>query len=232
MSSDVDICNTALALLGDDATVTSLSPPDGSAQASHCARFYPMARDALIEMHAWGFATTRAALVPLLANPSTDPYDITKSVWAYAYAAPNNIINYLEVLDPGMSDELSVGLQMANSVPSGINTSTGAYVPQPFEVETDALGNELIYSNQANAVLRYTQSISDTTKFTPIFTEALIMLVAAKLAGPVIKGSEGRAAATELMKTFFTWWKEKAVESDANQRRIKLIHTSPWMGGR
>ena len=33
MSSVVDICNIALSRLGDRATVTSIDPPEGSAQA-------------------------------------------------------------------------------------------------------------------------------------------------------------------------------------------------------
>ena len=48
MASAVDICNLALSHLGDTATVASLDPPEGSAQAEHCARFYPVARDALV----------------------------------------------------------------------------------------------------------------------------------------------------------------------------------------
>ena len=60
MSSEVAICNLALAHLGDSATVASIDPPEGSAQSEHCARFYPIARDALLEMHAWKFATRRA----------------------------------------------------------------------------------------------------------------------------------------------------------------------------
>ena len=43
MSSVVDICNIALSRLGDRATVTSIDPPEGSAQADHCRRFYPIA---------------------------------------------------------------------------------------------------------------------------------------------------------------------------------------------
>ena len=50
MASEVDICNLALGHLGDNATVASLNPPEGSVQAQHCARFYPIARDALLEM--------------------------------------------------------------------------------------------------------------------------------------------------------------------------------------
>ena len=62
MASEVEICNLALSHLGDTATVASSDPPEGSAQAEHCARFYPIARDALLEMQNWKFATRRATL--------------------------------------------------------------------------------------------------------------------------------------------------------------------------
>ena len=65
MASEVDICNLALAHLGDSATVASINPPEGSAQAEMCQRFYPIARDSLLEMHNWGFATRRKALAQL-----------------------------------------------------------------------------------------------------------------------------------------------------------------------
>ena len=45
MATEVDICNLALAHLGDDATIASIKPPEGSAQAEKSARFYPIARD-------------------------------------------------------------------------------------------------------------------------------------------------------------------------------------------
>jgi hypothetical protein len=41
VASSVDIANLALAHLGDEAAVTSFDPPDGSAQAEHCARLLP-----------------------------------------------------------------------------------------------------------------------------------------------------------------------------------------------
>ena len=65
MASEVDICNVALGHLGDEAAISAIDPPDGSVQASHCARIYPMARDELIEMHNWRFAVKRKALALL-----------------------------------------------------------------------------------------------------------------------------------------------------------------------
>ena len=89
MSSVVEICNLALSHLGDDATIASIDPPEGSAQAEHCARFYPMARDAMMEMHAWRFATFRA----MLALTNDNSWD-----WAYAYAIPTKCLRVLSVL--------------------------------------------------------------------------------------------------------------------------------------
>ena len=59
MTTPVDIANLALAHLGENGTVASIDPPEGSAQAVHLARFYPIARDALQEAYPWNFCTRR-----------------------------------------------------------------------------------------------------------------------------------------------------------------------------
>src|SRR6185312_13769649 len=100
--SEVTICNLALAHLGDTATVASISPPDGSVQAQLCARFYFAARDAALEMAAWGFATRRIAMSLLQeavcdSSPRVYP-DGTPATWRYMYALPNGALNTLAVL--------------------------------------------------------------------------------------------------------------------------------------
>ncbi len=222
MASDVDICNLALAQLGDSAAVQSINPPDQSAQAAHCSRFYPIARDALLEMHTWGFATLRVQLAQV---PNPFPQ------WLYAYAAPSDAINYLEVIDPNALDDYSVGLQMAGTLPSYQPASgVGIYTPQPFQVES-LDDQEVILTNQANAMLRYTHSVSDTAEFSPLFVEGLATLLAGHLAGPVLKGAEGRAAAMAKMQEFMKW-REWAIESDANQRRVRPTPGAAWMVNR
>ena len=96
MASEVDICNLALAHLGDSATVASIDPPEGSAQAEHCARFYSVARNVLLEMHAWGFATKRKAL----AATAEDSFG-----WDFAYAAPAGSLKMLAVLPYGANSD-------------------------------------------------------------------------------------------------------------------------------
>lgn len=225
MASVVDICNQALSHLGDSATVASIDPPEGSAQAEHCARFYPAALSALLEMHPWAFATRRATLA-LVANPS--------STWAYAYALPSNAVNLIAVLAPDATDDYSSSMQSSAQAYDNAyarNTVGGAYTPQDFSPETDDQGNDIILTNQANAVLRYTVLVSDTTKFTPLFVECLSWLLASKLAGPVLKGDAGMQAAQACTKTF-VYWLGRAADSDASQRRATPRHQVGWMNAR
>lgn len=225
MASVVDICNQALSHLGDSATVASISPPEGSAQAEHCARFYPAALAALLEMHPWAFATRRTALAQV-ANPS--------STWAYAYAQPSGVVNLLAVLAPDAVDDYSSSMQSSAQAYDNNyarNTVGGAYTPQDFSPEIDDQGNDIILTNQANAVLRFTVLVTDTSKFSPLFVEALTWLLASKLAGPVLKGEAGMQAAQACTKTF-TYWLGKASDSDASQRRATPHHQVAWMNAR
>lgn len=222
MASEVDICNIALSHLGDTANVSSIDPPEGSAQAQHCARFYPIARDALLEMHAWGFSTKRITL-PLLSE--------TLEQWKYVYQAPSDALNIMAILAPDAEDDYSANLPVPYIQQGIINTGQGLYTPQPYEVETLQDGSQVIYTNQENATLRYTAKITDTTQFSPLFTSALTHLLASYLAGPILKGEVGRAEAKGQMQLFQAFY-SRATASDSSQRRILIKQSTPWMAGR
>lgn len=216
MASEVDICNLALSHLGDTATVASLDPPEGSVQAEHCARFYPIARDSLLELHPWGFATRRIQLAQLGTGWPE---------WDYSYAQPADALNIIAVLPPDATDDYSQGL---SNVPLAAG---GSYVPKAFSCEIDSNGADVIYSDQEDAVLRYTALVSDTTKFSPLFVMTLSWHLASMLAGPIIKGDAGAAEAkrcASMMQAFLG----QATESDAGQRRITPQHSVTWMNGR
>jgi len=223
MASDVDVCNLALGYLGDEATVVNINPPDGSAQAALCSRFYPIARDSLLEMHPWGFAAKRVPLALLSATPP--------SQWAYVYAQPSDELNLLGVYDPSAMNDTAAAIPMPNTYYGAAQAGQGIYTPQPFVAETLPDGTDVIYTNQQYAVLHYTSLIADTTKFSPLFTEALAWLLASKLAGPLLKGQVGAEAARSCMAAFQLWL-GKATASDANQRRQDILPGTPWMTGR
>jgi|688.fasta_scaffold373227_2 hypothetical protein len=226
MASEVEICNLALAHLGDDATVASIDPPEGSAQAEHCARFYAIARDSLLQMHNWNFASRRVALASV-----TMPY----TMWRYAYACPGDMMVAVSVLPPEVENDYTIRPYPADRYGWGwINTpfvGAGVYVPQEYSIETDTNGNKVIYTNQEGAILRYQALVTDPTKFDPLFVMALSWHLASMLAGPVIKGDQGAAEAkrcTQMMMGYM----QQARMSDANQRNIKPEHITTWMSGR
>ena len=169
MASVVQLCNMALSHIGSDARVTSISPPDGSVEAGHCATFYDLARTEMLEPGTWAFSLKRAAL----AQRTND-----SDAWAYAYAKPSNCLRALRILRPTMG----VTVFNQDTVTAHIDDSDSAQ----FEIEGD-----VVYSNEPSAVLVYVQDVTDSTKFPPTFTAALSFLLAGYLAGPIVKGNEG-----------------------------------------
>lgn len=222
MASEVSICNLALGYLGDRATVTSLNPPEGSAQAEHCAQFYPIARDAMLERHDWGFATRRA-LGALLAGNSTD--------WAYAYAVPANMVRVQAVLPQlGVTTGVS-GLDCTGQIyQNRPQRRVGEDRPQDFRVET-LDGVRAIYTNQQDAVIRYTYRVTDPAQFSPLFTLALAHWLASMLAGPVLKGRAGSAAAEQQLRMAAVYIAQAGV-SDANQQQVAAETPAPWIAAR
>lgn len=231
MASEVDICNLALGHLSDAANLASIDPPDGSAQADHCARFYPIARDAMLEMHDWGWATVRVALAQLTSNPS--------STWAYCYAQPGDLVNTIAVLEPDAADDTSVALPSTYGWAGTPTTLTGVYTPQPFILESAPDGTDILLTNVEGAVLRYVRRVTDTTKFSPLFVQALSWSLASMLAGPVVKGDAGAAMAARCQLIAFgqdgkSGMFGKAAASDAGQKRATTRdrHQVAWLNAR
>ena len=201
MASEIDICNLALSHLGDTATVASIDPPEGSAQAEHCSRFYPIARDAMLELFHWKFATRRATLALLTA----DSWD-----WNYAYGKPADALKILAVLPAGASSDDESA---------------------EFDIESDTSGTTVILTDEEGASLKYIALVTDTIVFPPLFVMALSWQLASLLAGPILKGDAGAAEAKRcagLAQAYLA----QAAQSDANQRKVRPVHTPDWMAAR
>jgi hypothetical protein len=178
MPSAVDICNTALSHIGAENEVAAIDPPDGSVEAGRCARFYPIARRLALGSHNWTFARARATLAAV-TNPST--------VWLYAYAVPSGMLHARRILSLQTID--TAGLVFADSTFTNWHALDDLFSERgssDFEVEGDT-----ILTNEPEAVLLYTRDVTDVSKYPPMFTSALGMLLAGYLAGPTIKGTAG-----------------------------------------
>ena len=170
MASAVDIANIGLTHIGANAIVTSLTPPDGSPESGYCARFYPIARRAMLEAHAWHFAKTRSTLAEITNDSQT---------WAYAYARPADCLKPLRVL----------ALTVLNAC-EWHEPEDGSPFTERDGAEYTCEG-DVIRTNEPSAVLVYTRDVVDTTKFTPNFVACLGMFLGGYVAGPIIKGLEG-----------------------------------------
>lgn len=207
MASEVDICNIALGHLGDEAAISAISPPDGSVQASHCARIYPMARDELLESHNWRFALRRAALA--LVSTTEQPQE-----WGYTYAYPS-CLRVIAVRPANEPTTANAGLIFDQEEFLSKPTTF------PFTIETLSDGSQVIYTNVENATVMYVALVTDTAKFSPLFRAALARLMAHYLAGPILKGKAGMAVAKDQLELFEKIAGPRAKAADANASQNK-----------
>lgn len=206
MASEVDISNIALGHLGDEAAISAIDPPDGSVQASHCARIYPMARDELIEMHNWRFAVKRKALA--LLSTTEQPQE-----WAYTYSYPSACHRVIAVRP---ENEPTTGNSNLIFDEQEFLTRPHTF---PFTIEALDDGTQVIYTNVENATVHYVATVTDPTKFSPLFRAALARLMASYLAGPIVKGKAGVEMAKTQLELFEKIAGPRAKASDANARR-------------
>lgn len=200
--SNVDIVNMALAHLGDQANVTSISPSDGSAQADHAARIYGQTRDWLLERFAWKFALRREQLA--------ERTDLSFGSWEHIYAEPNNCLRLLAILPVNYtSDDQTVF----------------------FQTETDSLDAGLVLTNAEGATARFIARVTNPARFTPGFTEALSWFLAAGLAGPIIKGETGRAESIRCWQVAAQQY-GSATGLSANQAKRDLQHVPAFIAAR
>lgn len=221
MASAVDISNVGLSHIGARSQVSSISPPDGSVEAGYCARFYPLARRELLEAGNWSFAKRRVALAEV-TNDS--------DVWAYAYAKPADCITPLRVLQLQYVQDAGLlwpmGMYLFDGDWRAIDDVFSERGSSDFVVEGD-----VIRTNEPEAVLLYKRDVTDTTKFSPLFVAAAGMLMAAYLAGPIIKGKAGADTGAAWRQAAFDMM-AKAAAADANGSSERASHTAAHIQAR
>lgn len=198
MTADVDICNEALDAMGARATISSLTPPDGSAEADSCARNYAPTRDALLRAAHWDFAGKTDTLNLLKAAPGTPenptgapgPWSSAQPApgWLYAYRLPTDCLQ-VRLIVPG----LETGGGFATPL-FPFTTDAGGWrmlrangVRFKVAADRDASGNPLtvINCNQCQALGAYTCRVTQCDLWDSLFRQAMVASLAVKLALPL-----------------------------------------------
>lgn len=200
MATAIDICNLALSRLGDRATVASIDPPEGSVQADHCARFYPLAKETALAAHPWRFAVTRRRLPKLEAEPI--------GTSGHYFALPSDCLSIVSVTP---ADGWSTALD-----------------PMRFTTE-NVNGARAVLADAESVVCRYVSSKTQEDAFPPEFVDALAWLLASHLAGAMIAGSSGSTVAANALQ-FYQNALQNAVRADARFLNERDRPRDPFAG--
>jgi hypothetical protein len=204
----VDVCNRALSHIGAAAIVTSVSPPDSSAEALHCSKFFDAAVTHLLELHNWSFIVRRKALVAVTGED--------QSPWPYCYEVPAGMLRLLGLTQEGGSDDYE------SQEPVG-----------RYEMIANDDGVVRIYSDVPSAVARFTVFQLSPSAWPPLFQHAFTWHLASLLAGPIIKGEQGAAEARRCIQMANSYL-SRAAASDSNQRAVASQQDNPpdWIAAR
>jgi hypothetical protein len=155
--SPIDICNQALAHLGDR-RITRL---DDSAQATdalsrYCAEFYDQARQEVMAAHRWTFAKHVEALA-LRADVLTVGY-------TYAHELPADHIRLMRL------------------VPGTLIGTTTTYADTT--IDSFKIVGSKVWSDENIVAAEYIRDLTNPGEWTPHFRAAVARLLASYLAGP------------------------------------------------
>lgn len=218
MASETEICVLALRRLGQEANLTSLD--ENCAYVETAKASLPIVKDALLERHAWNFATTKVRPAKLAEKPIG---------WDAMYAIPSDCLRVLSVFSEEaysmrtVLEKASQGYFQDRSVMSMWHTEDQWIVEMygPHRV---------LETNIEKPVLHYVRRVKETGLFSPTFTDALTWHLAASLAGPIVKGETGLNVSNKLLQVA-QYYESVAIMSDVNQRHMHAYKPdAPWVG--
>ncbi len=162
MASKTLVCNQALLHLKNSKLITDVDT-DNTVQSNAFLAFYDDALEEMLRAFDWPFAKRSVAL----AVVEEDPDDGAE--YGFSYRWPAGCLRARYLVD-------------GNLEPSAHNPRI------PFEIGSDTTG-QLIYTDEEDATLCYTHSITDVTVMTPKFRSALSWKLA-ELVAPVLCGAD------------------------------------------
>ncbi len=192
MASVVSICNLALSNIGKD-NINALT--DAGAEARACSQFYDHVRGTLLQGYPWRFAGKSVSLAEV-ANDKAGQ-------WSHAYKRPTDCLK-VRWVRPAYSEDNG-------------KLSEQEEIEFPYEIEGDT-----IYCDLSPAFLRYTFDLSDPSKFSPLFVDAMSWHLAVRLAMPLTRDPKIRADAWQVANSMTG----KAEMADANETRANYDHES------
>lgn len=189
-TAEAQICNKALARIGHKVLITDLAT-DTSEEAAVANLFYTDERDSLLMQAPWPFATRRAILAEV--NYANEPL---RDGWQHIYALPNDLLEPMYLWPGGLSiPQVSTGaglgeLETPLSLQGVWQNPRAPRIDQriPFAIEASAVpgsDSQVLLCDYANVHMIYTSRVTDVSKFSALFTDALAWHLASVFAMPL-----------------------------------------------
>lgn len=167
-TSAIDLANMALGMLGESKTITALDNPGHNAQV--VSRWYKPIVARLLEMHHWGLATKRSALVEEVVNPRS-------AEWLHAYVPPSDMAFPVGMALPNGTSSVSYYRGLAGLI--GL-----AYGKPIFQYH-----NGVLYSN-VEGELEYVSYEITEAEFNATFSDIVVLMLASRMAHEIPKDAD------------------------------------------
>jgi len=187
MSQKTEVANLAISHLGQGKEIANIDS-DRSSEALTMKRYLPIAIQVVLKDFPHSFSNVTSELALVEEQPNDE--------WAFSYRYPTDCLQMLRILSGVRNDTRQ----------SRVN----------YKIGKDVAG-KLIYTDKEDAVLEYTQNITDTDRFPPDLTLALSFLLAS-LAAPRLTGEDPFKMGERAMNMYLLY-KGKAEVSDANEEQ-------------
>lgn len=166
MTSEVAICNQAISWLGGNLII---SLDDGTTEAILCKANFSILRDAVLEEGKWTFATKRFKLLP---SPDAPVYG-----YSAKFELPSNVLLVIEARDNDAASGIG-GILFTTSESANGSSRLDWRLEEGF-----------IVADASQVFCKCVIRITDTTKFTTTFNQALAARIAADIAGTLTESS-------------------------------------------
>jgi hypothetical protein len=244
----VDVCNMALSQIAARASVTSITPSDGTVAGDACALLYQPTVDAFARAAHWNclrFATgngkTKVPVLTLLAAAPGTPENVNGTTlppapapWLYEYALPPDCLRARFIVPQIGSQAPSPPLTTGSTMYTPL-LSRNAGVPFTVAVDFDQDGNEIavLLTNVGTAlagppILVYTRRLQNIGLWDSQFLMGAKAALAAWLVNPVNASASMLQGAMAIAKGTL----DAARISDGNEGPQSADHVPDWIAGR
>lgn len=237
MTTETDIVNRALAAIASRASVANLD--ENSNEARTARMLYAPTRDAMLRAAHWNFCRKTAYLSLLKAAPGTPENTSTSTTWTPAMPAPPWLYEYDYPADCLMVRYITPQVETAGglatpifSVPSYGPPMAVGPTPVRFVVSTDEITvgqpQNVILTNQQQAIGVYTAQITNPALWDAMFQEAMVAALGSRFAftitgKPTVAKNQAQAAFQAI---------QQARAQDGNEGFTSVDHTPDWIAVR